>query len=309
MKILVTGATGFLGTALCLKLEKEGHELMRLGSQNCNLAEQGALEGFNGLAYDRIYHLAAWTQAGDFCLYHAGEQWVINQQINTNVLAWWQKHQPQAKLVGIGSSCAYDPNLPLTEENYLLGTPIESLFSYAMTKRMLYAGLLSLSKQFGLKYLYLVPNTLYGPGYHTDGRQMHFIYDVIRKIMRGKIYGEEVILWGDGYQRRELVYIDDFIKALLRLSDKCHNDIVNVGSGEEFDIRHFAQLICEKVGYDFNKIQFDASRYVGVKSKCLQINKLRNLIPELTFTPLDAGLEKTIEWFWKEKEKLLTVKK
>ena len=51
---------------------------------------------------------------------------------------------------------------------------------------MLYIGLLALQKQFGLKYLCLVPATLYGPGYHTDDRQMHFIFDLIRKIARGK---------------------------------------------------------------------------------------------------------------------------
>jgi GDP-L-fucose synthase len=305
MNILVTGATGFLGTALCSQLEAQGHELVRLNSRNCDLTKQESLNRFNDHAYDQIYHLAAWTQAGDFCLYHPGEQWIINQQINTNVLAWWQRHQPQAKLICIGSSCGYDPNLPLEEENYLVGRPIESLFTYAMTKRMLYAGLLALHKQFGLNYLYPVASTLYGPGYHTDGRQMHFIFDLIQKIIRGKVYGEPVILWGDGYQRRELVFIDDFVKIMLQLAATCDNDIINIGAGQEFTIRHFAQLICEKVGYDFNAIQFDTSCYVGARSKCLVVKKLKKLMPDLALTPLDVGLTRTIDWFWREREKLL----
>lgn len=300
MKTLITGATGFLGRALCSQLEAQGHELVRLNSKNCDLTRPESLNRFNDQDYDQIYHLAAWTQAGDFCLYHPGEQWVINQQINTNVLAWWQKHQPQAKLICLGSSCAYDPNLPLEEENYLVGTPIESLFTYAMTKRMLYAGLLALHKQFGLKYLCLVPSTLYGPGYHTDGRQRHFIFDLILKIIRGKVYGEPVVLWGDGYQRRELVFIDDFVKIMLQLSANTDNDIINIGAGKEFTIRYFAKLVCEKVGYGFNAIQFDTSCYVGAGSKCLVVKKLRNLIPNLALTPLKSGLEKTIEWFWRE---------
>src|SRR5437867_4080808 len=162
MDILVTGATGFLGRMLCARLEAEGHIVVRLDSENCDLTRAEPLTEFNERAYEQIYHLAAWTQAGDFCLYHPGEQWIINQQINTNVLAWWQKHQPQAKLISIGTSCAYDTNLELAEENYLVGTPIESLYTYAMTKRMLYVGLLALHSQFGLKYLYVVPSTLYG---------------------------------------------------------------------------------------------------------------------------------------------------
>lgn len=306
MHILVTGASGFLGTALCLQLEAQGHEVVRLSSRNCDLTEQASLQRFNDRTYDQIYHLAAWTQAGDFCLCHPGEQWIINQQINTNVLVWWQRYQPQAKLIAIGSSCAYDPSLELEEANYLVGRPIESLFTYAMTKRMLYVGLLAFQNQFGLKYLYLVPSTLYGPGYHTDGRQMHFIFDLIRKIMRGKIYGEPVVLWGDGYQRRELVFIEDFIEIMNCLAAVHENDIINIGAGEEFTIRYFAQLICEQVGYDFNDIRFDTSRYVGAQSKCLVTKKLRNVVPDLTATPLEIGLVKTIEWFWKEQESLLS---
>ena len=86
LEIVVTGATGFLGTALCGRLEREGHEVLRLNSKNCDLTRAESLEAFSQTAFDRIYHLAAWTQAGDFCLRHPGEQWLINQRINTHVL-------------------------------------------------------------------------------------------------------------------------------------------------------------------------------------------------------------------------------
>ena len=305
MKILVTGATGFLGTALCAGLEREGHRLVRLNSRNCDLTRPESLEAFNETVCERIYHLAAWTQAGDFCLRHPGEQWLINQRINTHVLAWWQKRQPQAKLIAMGTSCAYAPEAELAEENYLAGVPIESLFTYAMTKRMLYVGMLALQKQFGLKYLCLVPSTLYGPGYHADGRQMHFIFDLIRKILRGKLHGEPVVLWGDGHQTRELVYVRDFVTLALELDRIRENDLINIGAGEEFSIRHFARLICEQVGYDFEAIRFDTSRYVGARSKCLSIRKLRQLVPGVQFTPLETGLASTIQWFQTEGRKLL----
>lgn len=303
MKILVTGASGFLGKALCGELVARGDVLVQLNSKNCDLRVQGALERFNDCAYEQVYHLAAWTQAGEFCLYHPGEQWIINQQINTHVLAWWQKHQPQAKLICMGTSCAYAPGQELVEENYLVGTPIESLFTYAHTKRMLYVGLLALSRQFGLNYLCLVPSTLYGPGYHTDGRQMHFIFDLIRKIIRGKLHGEPVVLWGDGCQSRELVFLHDFVRIMLELASVRSNDLINIGAGEEFTIRHFARLICDKVGYPFEAIQFDASRYVGARSKCLAVDKLKQILPDLKLTRLETGLEKTIDWLWREEEK------
>lgn len=305
MKILVTGSSGFMGQALTKKLNAQGHELTLLNSKNGDLTMQDSLKKFNNIKYDQIFHLAAWTQAGDFCLHHPGEQWIINQQMNTNVLSWWQKDQPQAKFICIGTSCVYDPAMELKEENYLTGMPIESLFTYAMTKRMLYAGLLALNKQYKLNYLCVVPSTLYGPGYHTDGRQMHFIFDLIRKIIRGKLNGDKVVLWGDGHQKRELVFVDDFVNLMTRLSTEKNNDLINIGAGAEFSIRHFAQLICKEVGYDFEKIEFDTSRYVGAKSKCLEISKLKKIVPDLAYTPLEQGLSQTIAWFMKEKDKLL----
>jgi len=300
MKILVTGSTGFLGTHLCAFLEKQGHELTCLSSINCDLTRQDSLEQFNHERYAQIYHLATWTQAGDFCLYHPGEQWIINQQIHTHTLTWWQIRQPQAKLICIGASCAYDPRLELTEENYLVGQPIDSLFTYGMTKRMLYVGLLALHKQFGLRYLCLVPATLYGTGYHANGRQRHFIFDLIIKIIRSKLYHEPTVLWGDGRQKRELLLVDDFVQIAARLAETHDNDLINVGNEQERTIREFAQLICQRVGYDFEAIQFDTARYVGATSKRLNARKLKQLVPDMAFTPLESGLGKAIDWHWAE---------
>lgn len=296
MKILVTGATGFVGRTLCVQLEGLGHTVTGLSSRDCDLTRTDSLNAYNGSTYEQIYHLAAWTQAGEFCLYHPGEQWIVNQQMNTNVLDWWHRCQPQATLISIGTSCAYPPDRPLAEENYLSGTPLDSLFTYAMTKRMLYVGLLALHRQFGLNYLHVVPSTLYGPDYHTDGRQMHFIFDLIRKILLGKRYGRPVVLWGDGYQRRELVYLDDFVTILIALSTQYQNELINVGSGHEHTIRHFAQLICDLVGYDVQAIRFDSTRYVGARSKCLDVTRLRRCLPDARRTSLEVGLATTIDW-------------
>ena len=296
MRVLVTGASGFLGTALCQRLGAAGHAVTGVSSRDCDLTAAESLNALNGDRYDQIFHLAAWTQAGDFCLYHSGEQWVINQKINTNALDWWQRSQPQAKFVTMGSSCSYPPDRPLIEANYMVGEPIVILYTYAMTKRMLYAGLRALHRQYGLRYLCLVPSTLYGPGYHTDARQLHFIFDLIRKILRGATYDERVVLWGDGWQRRELIYIDDFVDIALRLSQSVDDDLINVGAGEQHSIREFAQLICEEVGYEFSKIAFDESRYVGARSKCLDTTKLRELMPDMKLTSLVVGLRTTIDW-------------
>lgn len=306
MKIFVTGASGFLGRFLSQALVSEGHEVVAPTSKECNLLKEDSLKAFNTLRFDQIFHLAAWTQAGDFCLRHPGEQWIHNQAINTNVLTWWHRQQPQAKMICMGTSCSYDSHLPLIEENYLEGKPIESLFTYAMTKRMLLTGLIALNKQFGLEYLYIVPSTLYGPYYHTDGRQLHFIFDLIRKICRGKLHGEPVALWGDGEQKRELVHIADFVKALLLLNQKEKNNLFNIGAGKEHSIKEFAKLICEKVDFPFEKIQYDLSKYVGARSKVLDIGRFSKSLPHFRFIDLKLGLEETVDWFLEHNQTLLS---
>lgn len=301
MNVLVTGATGFLGKALCAKLKELGHKVVEVSSKNGDLREPHSLAMWDEVRFDQIYHLAAWTQAGDFCLKHPGEQWLINQKINTHVLDWWVQKQPQAKMIAMGTSCSYAPQSSLREEEYLAGVPIDSLFTYAMTKRMLLTGLIAIQKQFGLDYLYLIPSTLYGADYHEDGRQMHFIFDLVRKVLNGSLYDEPVILWGDGEQKRELIHVADFIEAMVQLVEKEKNTSVNVGSGEEKSIREFAQLICQIVGYPVAKIQYDLSRYVGAKSKVLDVQKLKRILPHFTLRPLRDGLEEVVCWFREKK--------
>ncbi len=296
MKILVTGATGFLGSFLTARLAEDGHHVVGVGTKTADLTRDHWYEAIPAERFDHIYHLAAWTQAGDFCLYHPGEQWTINQKINTNVVAWWREQQPQAKMICMGTSCGYDPRLPLSEDHYLEGTPEESLYTYAMTKRMLLVGLRALKKQYGAHYLYAIPSTLYGPEYHLDGRQMHFIFDLMVKVLRGKYRGDRVVLWGDGWQKREIFHVRDFVDALVELNRTCDDEVVNIGAGREYSIREFADMICKVVGYDPGRIEYDTSRYVGVTSKCLSIEKLRKLLPGAKCVPIDQGLAQTIAW-------------
>jgi GDP-L-fucose synthase len=255
----------------------------------CDLTKAGCLDSYN-TSYDQIFHLAAWTQAGDFCLRHPGDQWLINQKINTNVLDWWYREQQEAKLIFIGTSCAYPEDGPLIEVRYMDGQPTESLYTYAMTKRMLLQGARALQRQYGMSWLCLVPSTLYGPGYGAKDKQLHFIFDLVRKIRNAKLSGVPAVLWGDGYQRRELVHIEDFIRDLMSVNKLVINEIINIGAGEDHSIRDFAYEICKQLAYNPDLIQYDTTQYVGAKQKLLQIGRLKELLGNLRRVDLREGI-------------------
>ena len=126
---------------------------------------------------------------------------------------------------------------------------------------------------------------------------MHFIFDLIRKILKGKQEGDPVVLWGHGKQKREIIHVEDFLDAMWHITSTQKNQIVNIGSGEEFSIRQFAQMISNFVDYSFKKIDFDLSKYVGAESKVLDITLLKTLYP--SFAPRDPqkGIEEVVSWF------------
>ncbi len=297
-KILILGASGFLGRFLIKNFNVKNINLQTPNSKEVNLLNYADLINLND-TYDEIYYLAAWTEAGDFCLKNPGRQWIINQTMNTNIVRWWTEFQKNAKFIFIGSSCGYGENSKLKEENFLYDIPHESLMAYAMSKKMLVHGAISCNKQFDMKWICAIPATLYGPNYHIDNRQSHFIHDLIKKILRAKLLNEEVVLWGDGNQRREIIHVNDFSKLLIDLNGKFENEIVNVGAISDFSIREFANKICKIIDYDANKIIYDKKKYVGVFEKKLNISKIKEKIQnyEDKLTDIDDGLKQVIEWY------------
>jgi|TARA_B100000315_G_scaffold110430_1_gene101268 GDP-L-fucose synthase len=297
MNVIITGGSGFIGRALSAKLKKITHNVITLSSRDANLLDSNSLDVYNNIKFDKIYHLAAWTQAGDWCLYHSGDQWLLNQQINTTVLSWWKNFQSQAKLISIGTNFCYDENKALIETNYLKGNPRQDLYCYSMTKRMLLIGQMSLNKQYGFNYLTVIPPAVYGPGYRMDNeKQNHFIYDLILKILDHKYTGKEIVLWGDGNQKREIIYIDDLIKKILLLDEIVDNEVVNLGTGEDLTIKEFAAMICNIVGVRPEIIKYDETKFVGARNKLLDIDKLKKVIPNLDNVSLLKGITLTIEW-------------
>ncbi len=274
-----------------------GHEVVAPDSTQCDLLDPSGLDSLAQTSFDCIYHLAAWTRAGTFCRQRAGEQWLRNERMNLHLLDFWRRHQAEATLVAFGTSVAYEPNAAsLREAHYMRGEPSDHYLGYASAKRSLLAGIRALASQFDLRFIYLVPSTLYGPDYHLDGRELHFVYDIARKIVAGHEHGDVVALWGDGQQRRELVYIDDAVEWIVELAELASNQIVNLGQGGDQSILEMAHLLCDVVGYDVDSIALDPQGFVGARSKLLSVERLDALLPDRVRTPLAVGLEATVRW-------------
>ena len=204
MRILVTGATGFVGRHLVPRLKSLGHTVLEFDSKT--LYKLHHISSTDSEKVDFIIHLAVKTAAGGYCQTHPGDQYLINNEINSLVLSLWKRNFPEAKMITFGSSCSYSKDEIKTESNYLKGEE-------------------ALKQQFDMKYSFLIPSVFYGPGYDLDDK--HFIFDLIRKIVEAKEGGPAVELWGDGTQTRELIFIEDAVNIIINAM-VWNLDIVNL---------------------------------------------------------------------------------
>lgn len=288
--ILITGATGYLGKNLIKHLKLNPlYNILDFNSLNFN-----KIWDVPENSVELIIHAAVKTEAGSYCRESPGEQFLINSDINNTVLKYWKEESPKAHFITFGSSCAYGPSLLKIEENYLKGECEPGYEVYGNIKRNLLVGLKALNQQYGMTYSYLIPTTFYGPNYDLNDK--HFIFDLIRKIhgfKAGKY--DEIELWGDGTQTRELMYIDDAIRIIMQIIDSPskYPSIMNLSNGEEWSLKNYSRLICQLLEVDAEVIKWDINKFVGAKSKNLVNTHLKNI----PFTPLSVGIKNTIKYY------------
>lgn len=293
--MLMTGSNGFVGQKLRALLEFQGAEVEVLGREfyeNPRCYVHGARA-----CYSHIVHLAAFTKPGTFCRDNAGIQFLVNERINLEVLSLWQKYYDEAVFVGLGTSVSYPPEcVRLVEDEYLAQNSDLNYLGYWSAKRSLFLGLKALHQQFGTEYVYGVPSMIYGPGYDIKKDHIHFIYDIIIKILKAKRSEKKAILWGDGYQRRELIHIDQFCKHLIELMQNPTNGVVNIGVGESYSIRELVKVICDILSISEDIVSYDHDAFVGAKNKVLDCTRLSQIDTTTETISLDDGLRSTIKY-------------
>jgi GDP-L-fucose synthase len=199
----------------------------------------------------------------------------------------------------LGSSCIY-PKLapqPLKEEYLLTGLLEPTNESYAIAK---IAGIKlcdAYRSQYGCNYISVMPTNLYGPNDNYDLNSSHVLPALIRKFHEAKVNGGPVVtLWGSGKPRREFLHADDLADACLFLMQGYNEPgLINVGTGEDLEIRELALMIGRIVGYNGEIVQ-DLSKPDGTPRKLMDVTKLQQLGWKASIG-LEEGLKRTYAEF------------
>jgi len=291
-KIYVAGHTGLVGSGLVRRLRQMGYRNLVLRTHpELDLKDASAVERFFAQAQPQYVFLAAAKVGGILANHSFPADFLIdNLRIQTNVIheCW---HQGVERLLFLGSSCIY-PRLaaqPL-KENSLLSGPLEPTNRpYAIAKIAGIEMCWAYNRQYETRFLAAMPANLYGPGDNYHPSNSHLVPALIRKMHEAKTSGQrEVVLWGTGTPRRELLYSDDAADACIFLAAlaperfnelACNQEappLANIGSGQDMTVREIAELVAEVVGVQ-PKLRFDASKPDGTPRKLLDITRLAEL--------------------------------
>jgi len=313
IKIYVAGHRGLAGAAIVRRLEAEGcRNLLLQTHKMLDLTDQAAVKSFFERERPDIVVLAAAKVGGILAnSLYPGEFIYENLMIQSNVIHWSQKSGVK-RLLFLGSSCIYPKLAPQPlKEKYLLTGPLEPTNdAYAVAKIAGIKMCESYNRQFGTKYLAVMPTNLYGPGDNFDLQNSHVLPALIRKFHEAKEgNAPSATVWGTGSPRREFLYVDDMADGcvhLLGLEDQKYEKLVtelqpcliNIGMGKDITIRDLAELVKEIVGFE-GEIVFDSSKPDGTPQKLLYTSRMDELGWKAKIT-LREGIKRTYEWYKKE---------
>lgn len=303
MRILVAGATGLAGSAVVREFNRLGESVTSISSKDVNLLDRTAtfkylLELMPNIVVDAAARVGGIGANESKPVEFLSE----NIQIQTNLMD--ASHEAGVeKFVFLGSNCIYPRNSPQPiKEEYLLTGELEPTNSaYAIAKIAGLELIKSYRKEFGHKWISLMPINLYGPNDNFDLETSHVFPALIRKFIQAKRNNDnEVVLWGSGTPLREFLHADDLAKAIIVCIDKydeCQQ--INVGTSVETSIRDLALRIARHTGFK-GKITWDLSRPDGTPRKVLDITKITKLgwRPSIT---LDQGIASTVKWYLENK--------
>jgi len=286
MKILVTGANGFIGSHLIDRLAKSNqYEIISWDR------EQGDLkQSQNFPEVDVVIHLAAYNSTKEF--YTKGFEVIKDNILTTmNLLEHYMKQENKPLFMYTGTPESYagatdffNYKLPTDEACPLVVPDVKNIrWSYANSKALGEQAVIAS----GLPYQIIVPNNIYGPR-----QKNHFVDEFIARAKTGDIalYGWE--------NTRSWLYVEDFTEAVEGLinSKSAVNEKINIGSNDEVAVIDLAEIIIKNMGIDQPIEKHDAPEG-SVARRMPDITKIKSLTQWEPTTSLEEGLKTTVEWY------------
>jgi GDP-L-fucose synthase len=301
-KIFVAGHGGLAGSALVRRFKADGFaNLVTRDRAQLDLTHEQPVRDFFAKEKPAIVILAAARVGGIKANNDQPVEFLLdNLRIQNNVIAAAHEFGVR-KLLFLGSSCIYPKHAPQPiPETALLTGPLEPTNeAYAIAKIAGIELCQAYAREYGRKFISVMPTNLYGPNDNFDLESSHVLPALMRKAHEAKkSEAKELAVWGTGEPRREFMHVDDLASACLFLLEKYDSpEIVNVGWGEDISIRELAELICDVAGFK-GKLAFDSTKPDGTPRKLLDVTKLRSLGWKPSI-PLREGIAQTYDWFLK----------
>jgi GDP-L-fucose synthase len=300
--ILVTGSSGFLGTAAVRALSASGrfNQIRTFRSSEYDLRDRTAIQQlFADNPVDTVLHLAAVVGGIGANQAYPGKLCYENLIMGAELIEQARVHGVK-KFVLISTICAYPKfcPVPFQETNLWNGYPEETNAPYGIAKKAISVQLDAYRRQYGLNGITLLMVNLYGPNDNFDLGSSHVIPAMLRRFHEAALAGNKsVTLWGDGSASREFLYVDDAGEAItLATANYNKAEPVNIGSGQEISIKDLAQMVREITGFR-GEIKWDTSRPNGQPRRCLDVTRATKEFGFAARTALPDGLEKTYQWF------------
>jgi len=299
MTIVVAGSTGLVGSAILELLKERGKDVVGINSKVVNLLDRDATFSFLAEIKPEVVIDAAAIVGGIGSNSRFPVDFLSkNLQIQTNLMDAAHASNVE-RFVFLGSSCIYprDSQQPIKEE-YLMTGKLESTNSaYAVAKIAGIELITSYRKQFGRRWISLMPTNMYGPRDNFDLETSHVLPAFINRFVSAKKSGaKEVVLWGTGAPKREFLHSRDLASAVIFAVEKYDSDLhLNVGVGTDISIKDLAEMVSAIAGFE-GAIAWDHSKPDGTPRKVLDVSRINSMgwSPAI---PLESGIRETVRWF------------
>jgi GDP-L-fucose synthase len=306
-RIWVAGHRGMVGSAILRRLAADDVDLLTIGRDRLDLCNQAAVEAYIAKERPDAVVLAAAKVGGIVANDSFPADFLYdNMIIEANIIHAAHKSDVD-RLVFLGSSCIYPKLAPQPiRENALLGGPLEPTNEwYAIAKIAGIKLCQAYRKQYGRRYISVMPCNLYGINDNFDLTTSHVLPALLRKFHEAKRVGaNDAVVWGTGTPRREFLYVDDLADAVVYLLDRYDGaEPINCGAGSDVTIRELAETICRVVGFS-GTLTFDTTKPDGTPRKLMDSSRMTALgwTPK---TSLERGIGEVYRWYLAHKQDTL----